>query len=81
MIKVIECKTCGETNLLPSDICGDRCVSCAGDPVAQKRAKRTLHDMTCIECGEEQKVLSNDMCHGCFQLWKDNLLEWQQNVI
>lgn len=71
----MRCKNCGE-NVIKSDICGDYCVHCYGISTPYKETY-----MTCFWCGEEAKVLSNDLCLSCFREWDKLSIDEREDVI
>lgn len=71
------CLRCGETDLLPSDICGDAgCVYCYYEAEALN-----YNSMNCLICGEEQKVLSNNCCNNCISTFNSMSNEDRENLI
>lgn len=57
------CGNC-KSEIITSDICGEKCVYCVG---YQEPYKESF--LTCFYCGKEYKNLTNDLCTECANKW------------
>lgn len=71
----MKCKNCS-TDIITTDICGDKCVYCYGVKEPYKETS-----MTCFWCGKEASVLHNDLCKNCYIIWNELDNEDREKII